>query len=229
MYTLNKNYFEKIDTEKKAYFLGLFYADGCICRRFSKTGRLKSMTFEITLSLEDRYLLEYFLKDIEGNYPIKIKSVKYQGDLFQYVRLAITNSYFCRQLISLGCVPQKSAILEFPSNDIVPEYLVSHFIRGYFDGNGCVSCGELPNRIPSRDGKYYYRAGFCGSKNMIESIETILVKNASINKIKHFNNGKAISAMWGGRNNVVHIYNYIYKDATIYMSRKYQKFQKYIA
>ena len=229
MYTLNKNYFEKIDTEKKAYFLGLFYADGCVCRRFSKTGRLKNMTFEVTLSMEDKNLLEEFLQDIEGDYPIKIKPVKYQGEILQYARLSISNTAFCRQLIALGCVPQKSVILKFPSEDVIPKHLLSHFIRGYFDGNGCISCGELPNRTPSRDGKYYYHAGFCGSKDMIDAIEDILARCASLNKIKHVANGQAVSAMWSGRNNVTQLYNYLYQDATIYMSRKFQKFQKYIA
>lgn len=51
-YVYNKDYFEKINTSEKAYWLGFLYADGCITR-FYKGEVLKSMSLEITLKDAD--------------------------------------------------------------------------------------------------------------------------------------------------------------------------------
>ena len=44
-------------------------------------------------------------------------------------------------LIKQGCVPNKSLILTFPNKHQVPENLINHFIRGYFDGDGSINYG----------------------------------------------------------------------------------------
>lgn len=54
----------------------------------------------------------------------------------------IHNTKLVRQIINLGCFPRKSLTLKFPTFDIVPEQYMSHFIRGYFDGDGSVSEGK---------------------------------------------------------------------------------------
>ena len=56
---LNEKYFEKIDSHKKAYFLGLITTDGCV---FWKNSRRAFLS--ITLKKSDRYVLEDFMHDI---------------------------------------------------------------------------------------------------------------------------------------------------------------------
>lgn len=48
-------------------------------------------------------------------------------------------------LEKLGCVSNKSLILKFPTKEQVPENLTSHFLRGYFDGDGSVFLSENSN------------------------------------------------------------------------------------
>lgn len=43
-------------------------------------------------------------------------------------------------LCNLGCIPQKSLTLTFPT--CLPENLMASFILGYFDGDGCVWNGK---------------------------------------------------------------------------------------
>ena len=43
-------------------------------------------------------------------------------------------------LINLGCIPNKSLTLTFP--DFINDELLPHFIRGYFDGDGCIWNGK---------------------------------------------------------------------------------------
>ena len=52
MYKYNENFFEKIDSPRKAYWLGFLYADGCIL------DQRKSKILEITLSKNDKNHLQ---------------------------------------------------------------------------------------------------------------------------------------------------------------------------
>ena len=51
-YNFDENFFDKIDTEEKAYWLGFIYADGAIFKR----------TLSIRLSTKDIHHLEKFKK-----------------------------------------------------------------------------------------------------------------------------------------------------------------------
>lgn len=58
---INDSFFEKIDTEEKAYFLGLFYADGC--------NYINGNASRVALSLQedDKKILEIFNNFIYPN------------------------------------------------------------------------------------------------------------------------------------------------------------------
>src|ERR1035437_6505732 len=58
--TFNINYFETINSEDKAYFLGLLFADGCI----------SGNCISISLKISDKHILENFKKCINGNIKI---------------------------------------------------------------------------------------------------------------------------------------------------------------
>ena len=56
--------------------------------------------------------------------------------------LTFSSVEMCQDLTNLGAVRAKSLLIEFPDENIVPEKLMPHFIRGYFDGDGCVWNGK---------------------------------------------------------------------------------------
>ena len=64
--TYNENYFETIDSEDKAYFLGFIFADGCV------TNDPKKYRYQLTLKLhsKDVGILEKFIKSIDGEMNI---------------------------------------------------------------------------------------------------------------------------------------------------------------
>lgn len=137
-YTLNDKYFKKIDSEDKAYFLGLLYADGCM----SST----SNAVQLALQEEDSYIMEEFKEYINSDKPLGfIKSSEILG--FQnlhkkYYRknqsiLIINSSRIKEQLLNLGLTPNKSLTVTFPS--FLSAEMLLHFVRGYFDGDGCIS------------------------------------------------------------------------------------------
>ena len=64
MYNLNNKFFESIDCELKAYWLGFLFADGCILESFNKyTGALKAMRLQLSLSEKDIEHVKNFKHD----------------------------------------------------------------------------------------------------------------------------------------------------------------------
>jgi len=211
----NENYFKKIDTERKAYFLGFILADGCVYFETNKN----SYRFQMNLQAQDRYILEELQKDIEFDYKIQDKQFGCgkNGDPILISLLKINSSKLCEDLMNLGVVPRKSMRQEM-KKDLIPDKLIKHFIRGYFDGNG--SCSIRKNSI-SLD--------FLGSKTICLQIDEYLKLN-KINKNVLYGNKK--NELYGLRinntDNKILLYYYLYKDATIYLKRKKEKFDKFL-
>ena len=53
------NFFEQIDTKKKAYWLGILYADG-----FIKTNKNKPYRIGIEVSIKDQWIINELIKDL---------------------------------------------------------------------------------------------------------------------------------------------------------------------
>jgi transposase-like protein len=193
-----EDYFDVIDTEDKAYWLGWIMADGNV----SITNGQYSLKLHI--SLEDRVLIDSFLEFIGSTNKPRINTKNNKGGLAYYVSL--TSVHMVKRLIELGVVPRKSGKEIIP--DDVPKELRKHFIRGYFDGDGitCVTDKNL-------------RSGFIGSKQILEQIQkelnvSYVIFNASNSKAYYFTGGIQFSKK---------LYEYMYKDANLWLERKRQR------
>ena len=133
-YSIDEEYFDNINTQNKAYFLGFLFADGNNC--------MQKSTIRIALQEKDRDILEKLRIDIGSNKPLCLKSSENKrnnGEGYDYkdqYALEIYNKHWCERLSELGCVPNKSLVLKFP--DYLSDEMLPHFIRGYFDGDGCI-------------------------------------------------------------------------------------------
>lgn len=214
-YSIDDTFFEKIDSEEKAYWLGFLYADGAIVERFnSSRTRLKSLTLEVGLSKNDRDHLEKFKKAISFEGIIKDKQVTLNGQVISTIRLVVYNTKMCRDLIKLGCTPRKSLSLRFPTSDIVPDEFVRDFIRGYFDGDGCVFYKHENNS---------YIINLVGTDCFIKGLYTRVSDKIDINKTKITKKGEASQVAWGGYANFVNWGTYLYKDSKVHLDRKRDK------
>jgi hypothetical protein len=209
-YQVNKYFFDNIDSEEKAYFLGLLYADG--------SNRLVRGEVNLTLQEKDYYLLEKLNNLINPARPIyKLpKKVSTGGEIY---RMSINSKYVSNKLNELGVFENKSFKLIFPK--WLNEELFSHFIRGYFDGDGSVSVNKNITKLQIQ---------IIGTESFLNDIMEILVKNCNVNHTKlglnHKNNTNNIRILgYSGNNNAKKIYKYLYKDANIYMLRKKDKFK----
>lgn len=211
----NENVFDSIDTEEKAYWLGFIFADGCICSH--KEGKKPTYKFEITLAGEDvEHLRKFnkFMEHCEDN--VKYKPVKYKDTIRDCYRWAVTNKHLWETLNSYGCTPNKSLTLEFPDISIFKDpKLVIHFIRGYFDGDGCISFCDKTHTKPT--------IGVVGTKDFLNKIqEYTLNRNVTLTKNHSKNEATKVYAC-NGMSCLAFLYMLYYKS-NIYLDRKYNLF-----
>lgn len=196
--------FETIDTEEKAYWLGFLYADGSVS---STDNRI-----ELGLAERDLKQIEKF-KDFIG-IPNKI-SYRPTTKSYRYSFKSIS----CKaDLIRQGCVPKKSLILKFPTEDQVPKNLIKHFIRGYFDGDGWFTNTEE-----------CFQVGIIGTEDFIKGfLDNITIYNKENKIFDVHRKDRAKRYVFGAYVDVLNFLNWIYQDATIYLDRKYEHYLDFI-
>lgn len=203
----NIDYFEKIDSEDKAYFLGFIVADGSVSK--------KSNSIKI-IQKETNILYDF------KNY------IKFDGEIFtsktkNISNITITSSKTKRDLENLGIYSNKTMSVRYPD---IPDNLQNHFMRGVFDGDGCISL-----RTDKRDNKQRGQVNICsGSYDFIKEYYDKLVIFANLdgkNKIR-CPKGTYYVVDWGGLSDVEKIYEFLYKDSKVYLLRKKEIFDKVV-
>lgn len=236
MYHCNETFFEKIDTQEKAYVLGFMYADGC---NQILSEKQTDRAISICQLEQDVDILEKINKAMDSSYVLH-KYVQDTNDKVKY-RLYIRSYKLSEDLIHLGCIPRKSLTLQFPDKQLIPKELMHHFIRGYFDGDGCIWEGKPKiaiykdkNGVPKERFVHNMKFTFTGCFSFIDPLQDYLVEtlgfkktklNYSKAKNKDNNTSENVCTMeYSGKKQIEKFFNYLYKDATIYGNRKHQKF-----
>ena len=215
-YKVNQNYFDDIDNEWKAYWLGFLYADGYNITD-KKSGTKNINIFGLCLATIDRGHLQKFLDSLQSDSNINDYVGHLKGKEFYNSKVNICNQHICQKLKEKGCVPNKSLILKFPNNNILPNNLVRHFIRGYFDGDGCIHINQETKTISF---------GLVGTKEFLSEILDIFYNELNIDKkqICKKKNNNAYNISYSSITDIEKIYKYLYKDCNIYLERKLNKF-----
>lgn len=209
MFKLNEHFFEFIDCESKAYFLGLIYADGNLA-----TGQ---NLVRISLHEKDKYILDKFNKSLEYNRPLDLTEKKKEPswNRSNQYGISISCTNLRKDLEKYGLTPNKSSTLKFPNG--IPKQFIFHFIRGYFDGDGCIYVGKNNKAEVS----------IASSEHFCNSLHNIL-KEYNISLRTRLNSAK--NCYYGriaGGKNIEQFYNLLYKDSTIFLERKKDIFEKW--
>lgn len=198
----NETYFDKIDTEDKAYWLGYIVADGC------------NRTKYFSISSTDKNTLEKFKTSIE--FTGKIYTYPPNGKTFNKKDLhviVIPSIKICDRLRSLNVTERKSNITSIPN---IEKILIPHFIRGVFDGDGC---------IHRRKNEDVFMFVLCGSNTLMMQIKEILKKDCKVDKlyseIKTPNLTRIVAYT---KKDCIKIKDYFYNNATIFLERKKKVF-----
>lgn len=208
----NENFFEKIDTEEKAYCLGLMFTDGWVSTKLDYAG----------IQMTDLDVIEKFacavgytgsIKTILPRKPSGIIYNQYgQRQIYPFLnmyRLNLSSKIMKKDLINCGCIPKKSLILKYPT--CVTEDLTKHFIRGVLDGDGSISGNTIC---------------ISGCKDFLDGVNNVIELNCGFS-FKRYQNINIWNYMTSKIENTRKFLNFVYKNASIYMNRKFNKAKEF--
>lgn len=199
----NQEYFDNINTEMKAYFLGFIVADGnvSICNN--------QYALKITLQKQDRYVIEKMLDELQSKNTIRdFKQKSPTSDMvYDYSYVSIGNKHLVKSLIRLGVIPAKTFHETIPN---ISDNLMPHFIRGFFDGDGIAYKTNVG-----------YGFGFVCNQEILEQIKMILNWNNVLTP--HAITNGIYTVITSDKHKLLDFYNYMYSNATFYLKRKYDK------
>ena len=196
--TVNHAFFSKIDTEEKAYFVGLILADGNI------TPRGKSQpAIRLELQKQDKHVLESFKNCIQTSNHITSSRNCY--------RIAVHSTQIASDLAKYGIVPRKTGNKQFMISDI-PEMFQRDFIRGFFDGNGWITYS-----------KRIWTIGFADGELFLTELRDYFCSRLNVYKVAVIEHGGCFMISFSSQQDTRNILHFMYDNATLYLNRKYQK------
>lgn len=203
-YEADLTFFDVIDNEIKAYLLGFWYADGNVIKD------------RIRIALTDREIIDMVQEALQYTGPIYIKQPSIEGRLIQY-EINITRTELADALIKHGCPPKKSLILTFPDSTIVPDHLIHHFARGYFDGDGNLYHYK-------KTGKW--RVQIVGTREFLEGLSKASQITGYWSQRFPKRNNNCWTWTVGTLEDLEKFLAWIYQDANFYLTRKLLQYQE---
>ena len=216
-YEYNENYFEEIDTEDKAYWLGFLSADGCIVDTSKGSKRV-----QLILKESDKSHLEKFVKCIDGNIPVRLRKQNVNGKEYGSSKLVVHSTKMSNDLIKHGVHPRKTYDIQFPN---INNSLVQHYLRGLIDGDGTLYVNK--NKSPNRKTYKMSIEIASTSKKHLESIQEWFQEIGVDSGIYPTHNHFKLSM--GSMNSIKVTIDNLYKNSNIYLDRKYEKAKEMIS
>ena len=210
---MKEHFFQEINEEAKAYFLGLLISDGNVFK--DNTGRQASIS--ITLDLKDEYMLEKFKEVLQAN-----TSVGHDGR--GCGQIAVRSNIMAEDLAKYGVVPRKSYNTYLP---LISKEMMPHLIRGIFDGDGSIMA--KPN--PSNDGhnRFLHSISFCGTHQLMEDISNYILENLGIKTTVYDYKDRNLSELKIQNIDSIAKFGYwIYRNSTIFLNRKKDIFNDFL-
>jgi len=203
--------FSVVDTEEKAYILGFIAADGALVEK-------KNSSSVLSIKLHKRDLLH--LEKIRDIICPSLSIYHTVRDNCCGIRLG--DPLLSNELFKHGIIHRKTYNPQIPGT--VPDHLIKHWIRGYFDGDGSVY--HLKNNY---DKIFCHITGYSKSNNniLLDFIHDTFVSHMNREKICDCNPSRSqrkdTVRISYSHNKSICFLQWIYKDATIYLGRKYDK------
>lgn len=213
---VNESYFKNIDTTEKAYWLGFIQADGCIWEQDT------TYRFQINLSGKDKEHLIAFNEHIKSTYKVSVKNTTVKGKVYETCSLKINSKPFCESLMKHGIEVRKSLNDYFPSLD---SELMRHYIRGFFDGDGGIKIDKRGNTKRSV-------ISFVGGQGFLTKLAHYLESvgiQPSDRAIEKNSKSEAHMLTLSSKENIIKLYEYMYKEQTVCLPRKLEKYHQVLA
>lgn len=224
-HTLNEAFFDQIDTYEKAYWLGFLAADGNV----SRDSRARSTYWlQVRLAKRDRGQLECLRTALGSSHPIYERSqiCTMTGGTTEMVGFTISNNRLCAGLMKHGIVPDKSLVLQFPTEESVPRRFIGAYVLGYFDGDGSVVYNPQSGA---------WTANLCGTEEFLADLAAHLALEYGISPTRMQHHRNLAINMWrmgwagsigdrGYRNRAIwHIHQFLYSGHGLGLLRKKER------
>lgn len=206
-FNINEDVFKSIDTPQKAYWLGFLLADG----HLTKLGRVK-----ITLAKYDQHVLYRWMKFLGCEDPPIYRSPSRNPQM----SVGVQSKKIKKDLESKGFHEFKDGtnqkILQY-----IPENIFSHFVRGYFDGDGSISYRRVRLTDKSYGNKLSWTSGIASKYNRnLDGISNIIPIDSII---QDRNDGYYL--LFTNKSNCRNLGSYIYDNCDdLYIDRKKVRF-----
>lgn len=212
-----EDYFENIDSEDKAYWLGFISADGSVTKDFYH--------IRIALSIRDIKHLEKFLDCIGAN-DVNI-FIQHQSGGFSSTEkcsdiatVGLTSMKMWDDLHQYNIGHNKSYNIELPNID---DKMMPHYLRGFIDGDG-----SYHYHYDDKNNRYRYSFEIVGASRFImEQIQEYFksngIKTNIYSRLNKDSKHESFRLMTGSRKEMLKIIDLIYANAHIYLDRKYEK------
>lgn len=217
-YSANYDYFEKIDSDEKAWLIGIIYADGHVKTKEDRWG----------ISLIDGDLVKKISEIVSYTGPVYCKEAteRFKGyESKPMTELSIASPKMKSDLIKLGVIPRKTFTLQYPTIEQIPLEFRNAFIRGYLDGDGSIGFTISKNSKSPR-----FTVQFTGTKEMCEGIANEVLARQICNSAKVYKasskNDKNTYYCFISGVSCVAFLDWIYKDSTIHLERKWRKYMQ---
>ncbi|OGE64415.1 hypothetical protein A3J13_00335 [Candidatus Daviesbacteria bacterium RIFCSPLOWO2_02_FULL_36_8] len=197
-----------------AYILGYFASDGCMYQN-------KRGSHYISFTSTDIEIIQLIKKILGVTNEIETYKSKFVNWKLRYTIQIGSKSIF-KRFEQLGFTPNKSLTLSFPN---IPDALLGHFIRGYFDGDGCATFRyykrkNRPN--PTRILSIRFR---CGSQIFIGKLRKELKKSLNISGYLYFHSN-AYELVYSTKD-VLKLFRFMYPERDVpHLGRKRTILQK---
>jgi hypothetical protein len=204
----NEHYFD-IVTVDMAYWLGFFYADVYNSQSVN--------TVVLALQTRDRPHLEKLATVLQ----LPLEKITYSKvDKYAHNTLKMYSKYMCEKLTELGCPQGKSFLIKYPG--WLPAELNNHFIRGLFDGDGCLTFREK-----QREWKW----SLMSTKEVCEAIHNIFIEKIGVNVPVWYSSDTGNNTyilVTSGNEKIAKIMKWLYANSTddIRLTRKYEKYER---
>ena len=209
-YTLNEGFFDSIDSEEKAYWLGFIAGDGCIS--YDK--------LVVQLQRRDREHLIKLRSALDADHPIQDLLKEKNAKMLPQSRIEIYSPHLTCGLIKLGITPHKSLTLRPP--ELAPEFR-KHFWRGEIDADGCISIQH------SKHHRKRIQITLLGSRLTVFAFADFVNQFAASLAVPHQTQGKIWYVAYGGIQLPQRILHELYDGANVFLDRKLKRAQQALA
>ncbi len=224
-YSCNSDFFSIINSHTKAQILGFLAADACLTahKTYPEIKRLV-----IKLNSVDLDYLQWIKSELNYTGPIRLFDYTTRtGKSRTGAVLTISDSKMIKDLLNKSITHKKSLTLLFPTEEQVPREFVSSFVRGFFEGDGCISAYQKTGRkSPS------FCGNLCVTKEFGEKLIKTLKEEVGIeiplrqHKKEKERDVNAWILDFKRQPDLIKFANWIYKYSEFKMMRKYDRFQQ---